>query len=160
MTLQQELKKFLIDNKSLVEQEDWQGLYDRIVYYTDNQHIFTSVLTNTFIKTGLFHEVMDSLTELPAYFAFNLKINSLHIPENIKIIKTCALDMNNNSNGHISISDKVQFIDRKAFGYFLNLEELHWEGSKSKFEKVLYDSDWDYDAVKLLEKQTVFDINA
>lgn len=68
---------------------------------------------------------MDSLTELPAYFAFNLKINSLHIPENIKIIKTCALDMNNNSNGHISISDKVQFIDRKAFGYFLNLEELH-----------------------------------
>lgn len=158
MNLQQDIKKFLIDNDYLVEKEDWQRLYDRIVYYTDTQSVFTPALTNIFIKTGLFHEVIDSLTELPAYFAYNLNINSLYIPENIKVIKAHALNMSKNT--HIDMSNKVQFIDPRAFGTFLSIGEIHWEGSKSDFEKILYDSGWNYSAVKLLEKITVVDINA
>lgn len=157
--MQQAIKDFLIDNKSLIEQEDWQKLYDRIPYYTSTPSVFTPTLTNIFIKTGLFHEIIESLTELPAYFAFGLNINNLYIPENIKVIKICALSLSNNSNTPISMSNKVQFIDTKTFGYFLNIEKLHWEGSKSEFETVLYNSGWTYNEVKSLEKHTVFDIN-
>lgn len=158
MTLQQNLKEFLIDNKSLIEQEDWQELYDRVHYYTNTISTFTPALTNIFIKTGLFHEVLDSLTELPAYFAHNLNINNLYLPENIKVIKAHSLNVYN-LDVYISISDNVQFIDPKAFGQFPNTRKIYWGGSKSGFEEVLYDSGWTYNEVKFLEKITTFDIN-
>lgn len=146
MKISDELKEFLNEYIELVDTLDIAQLYDKA---WDRVGVQLSIATIGKL-TGVLYSIdinpLDYLDQIPSGFASCLNINSITIPNNIKLINSQAFyschDLEEvnlpesityidsdvftfcNRLGHINIPSKVSHIGERAFEYCRSLESI------------------------------------
>ncbi len=126
------LKNFLIENKYFLDNKKFKALYDEL----GNYKLATNMLTALLLKADI--NPLNYMEEVPNYFASNLDIKEIIIPDNIKIIGMYAFDGCSNLES-LYLSRNLNYIGPGAFGYCDLLKDLYCGFSEDYFyENVVF----------------------
>ena len=103
-----EFKDFMQKHKDEILNNDWESIYDDLPSYKDVSNL-TDFLLNKVHINPLYY-----MTSVPIYFAYNLDIPSINIPNNVTSIGRYAFE-NCSKLTSITISNSVRSIGSGAF---------------------------------------------
>ena len=113
-----EFKDFMQEHRAEILNNDWTAIYDDLSSYLDIQ-ILTDFLLNKAHINPLYY-----MTSVPVYFAYNLDIPSINIPNNVTIIGRYAFE-NCSKLTSINIPNSVRSIGSGAFYNCIRLTSIN-----------------------------------
>lgn len=131
-----ELAKFLRDRTNLVAESKFEQLYQEANDHdndigTNYDHFIVSALTDLLYDSGV--DPLPYLKEVPDYFAWELPIKSVKIPEGITIIGSYAFS-DCAELTEIYLPDTVKFVRDSAFQRAANLRKIKFSDQLENLE--------------------------
>lgn len=140
MKIDKDIKNFLLDHKSDLE----NNLFDNIYGDTSDEGIDPDILNHIFRSAGI--DVIDYMSYIPKYYAASQNLGVFKIPDNIKTIRTHALSDVKARSFYIPNEIRVQIdafygahIDKIVISPFIDLERSAFYGAD--INRIIIDTD-------------------
>lgn len=129
--MDKDIKEFIIENKNLIDQNDWVEIYSKAMH--EYHAGFVGTLTSTLVDAGI--NPLDDLTIIPLYYYYNQPIREFIIPNNIVKIDSYAFGQCKDLY-KITIPESVKTIQAKAFYYVESLKDIYYQGTKDQWQHI------------------------
>lgn len=135
--LDTKIKRFIEKNIASIEAEDWERVYEKALPELTAPQIgdFTQALLEADINP------LESTTIIPNYYLYASTIQSLNIPDNIKIISECAFQYCRKLV-EVHLPKDLTEIKPQAFASCIKLKDFYYPGTKEEWEEVFLRPLW------------------
>lgn len=128
----EQLKQFLQNNKTSLEEDDFRTLYKNWSKYIDSDDV--SDLTDLFLEVGI--DPLQTLGWVPENYARDLSsVTEAHINDDVTLVGNSAFFKCDNLKS-VYLPASIETISSFAFAFCFKLKEVHYDGTIEELKQV------------------------
>ena len=138
--MRKNIKEFIEKHIDLIDKNEWSQFY-KLANETstdpNSEYLIQGELTKVFLSAGI--NPLEYLTYIPSYYFESMQLDSVVIPDSIKLIADEAFaecDIQ-----YLELPKTIKMMSEWAF-LDARVREIHYKGTVEEWNKIDVDSDW------------------